>query len=57
MSVKKVKMCPCGQSSIPGLVKGVALCQKHYSDLMFGSGDDHKKARVIYYKQLETKGV
>ena len=57
MSVKKVKMCPCGQRSIPGLVKGVALCQKHYSDLMFGSGEDHKEARVIYYKQLETKGV
>ena len=57
MSVKKVKMCPCGQRSIPGLVKGIALCQKHYNDLMFGSGEEYKEARVIYYKQLETKGV
>lgn len=57
MSVKKVKMCPCGQRSVPGLVKGIALCQKHYNDLMFGSGKCHKEARAIYYKQLETKGV
>lgn len=55
--VKKVKMCPCGQRSIPGLVKGIALCQKHYNALMFGSGESHSEARVIYYKQLETKGV
>ena len=55
--VKKVKMCPCGQKSIPGLVKGIALCQKHYNALMFGSGVYHDEARVIYSKQLETKGV
>lgn len=57
MSVKKVKMCPCGQRSVPGLVNSVALCQKHYDALMFGSGENHKEARAIYYKQLETKGV
>ena len=55
--VKKVKMCPCGQRSIPGLVKGIALCQKHYNALMFGSGVDHDGARVIYSKQLENNGV
>ena len=54
---KKVKLCPCGQRSVPGLVKGIALCQKHYNALMFGSGDDHNEARMIYNKQLETKGV
>ena len=55
--LKKVKMCPCGQKSIPGLVKGIALCQKHYNALMFGSGVDHDEARVIYRKQLENNGV
>ena len=55
--VKKVKMCPCGQRSVPGLVKGIALCQKHYNALMFGSGDDHNEARMIYNRQLETKEV
>ena len=55
--VKKVKMCPCGQRSIPGLVKGIALCQKHYNALMFGSGEDHNEACAIYNEQLETKGV
>lgn len=55
--VKKVKMCPCGQRSVPGLVKGVALCQKHYDALMFGSGDGHNEAHILYNKQLETKGV
>ena len=57
VKVKKVKMCPCGQRSVPGLVKGIALCQKHYNALMFGSGESHSEARAIYYKQLETKGV
>ena len=57
IKVKKVKMCPCGQRSIPGLVKGIALCQKHYNALMFGSGESHNEARAIYSKQLETKGV
>ena len=57
MSVKKVKMCPCGQRSVSGLVKGIALCQKHYNALMFGSGYDHNESRIIYNKQLETKGV
>ena len=55
--VKKVKMCPCGQRSIPGLVEWIALCQKHYNALMFGSGESHNEARAIYNKQLETKGV
>ena len=55
--VKKVKMCPCGQRSVPGLVKGIALCQKHYNALMFGSGESYSEARAIYYKQLETNGV
>ena len=55
--VKKVKMCPCGKRSVPGLVKGIALCQKHYDALMFGSGDDRNEAHTIYNKQLETKGV
>ena len=55
--VKKVKMCPCGLRSVPGLVKGIALCQKHYNALMFGSGESHNEARAIYSKQLETKGV
>lgn len=55
--LKKVKRCPCGQKSIPGLVKGIALCQKHYNALMFGSGVDHDEARVIYRKQLENNGV
>lgn len=50
--VKKVKMCPCGQRSVPGLVKGVALCQKHYNALMFGSGDDHIESRILYNEQL-----
>ena len=58
MSIKKSKkMCPCGERSVPGLVKGIALCQKYYNDLMFGSGESHSEARAIYYKQLETKGV
>ena len=57
LQVKKVKMCPCGQKSIPGLVRGIALCQKHYNALMFGSGADHDEARAIYRKQLETNGV
>lgn len=55
--VKKVKMCPCGQRSVPGLVKSIALCQKHYNALMFGSGEDYNEARMIYNKQLETKWV
>ena len=55
--LKKVKMCPCGQKSIPGLVKGIALCQKHYNALMFGSVVDHDEARVIYSKQLENNVV
>lgn len=25
------KMCPCGEKSVAGLVRNVALCQKHYS--------------------------
>ena len=54
---KKVKMCPCGKRSVPGLIKGIALCQKHYAALMFGSGDDHIEARILYNKQLETKEV
>ena len=55
--LKKVKVCPCGQKSIPGLVKGIALCQKHYNALMFGSGVDHNEALVIYSKQLENNEV
>lgn len=42
----KRKTCPCGEKSIPGLIKSVALCQKHYNGLMFSdrSSNEHKEA-------------
>ena len=40
----KKKICPCGEKSLPGLITGVALCQKHYNGLMFGSGKEHQEA-------------
>ena len=30
------KVCRCGKPSVPGLIKGVALCQYHYDEKMFG---------------------
>lgn len=30
------KVCYCGASSLPGLVKGVALCAYHYAERMWG---------------------
>jgi hypothetical protein len=32
----KKKICHCGKKSIPGLVRGVALCQYHYNVRMYG---------------------
>jgi hypothetical protein len=41
----KKKICPCGLKSIPGLIASVALCQKHYNDLMFGDIRGDNEAR------------
>ena len=41
-----VKLCGCKQAkSVPGLVKGVGLCQKHYNMLMFGNSEECRIAR------------
>jgi len=31
------KICRCGEPSIPGLKSGVALCQYHYNERMWGT--------------------
>ena len=38
------KICPCGKPSVPGLVKGVALCQEHFTALMYKTGPEHAAA-------------
>lgn len=45
------KVCPCGVKSVPGLICGVALCQKHYNALMFGTGQDHITAVQLLNQQ------
>ena len=44
------KMCPCGCKSVPGLIRWVALCQKHYNGLMFKSGSEHSEALSMLRK-------
>ena len=51
----KPKMCPCGKRSVPGLTPSVALCQKHYNDLMFGQGKAHQEAVAMLNKSKERK--
>lgn len=47
------KLCQCGAKSVPGLVSGVALCQRHYNALMFG---DPKSAEHLEAVTLMHKG-
>ena len=51
----KHKQCPCGQPSVPGLISSVALCQKHYNALMFGSGKEHTEAISILHKSKKER--
>lgn len=42
-----IKKCVvCGNKSIPGLKKGIGLCQEHYNNLMFGTG--YKRQEVVF---------
>lgn len=52
MKYKKIKkVCPCGAPSVPGLIPGVALCQRHYNALMFGTGQAHMDAVCLLKQQ------
>lgn len=48
------KVCPCGVKSVPGLIRGIALCQKHYNALMFGAGQDHITAVQLLNQQKSS---
>ena len=43
------KTCACGQPSVPGLISSVALCQKHFNDLLYGdwTSPEHKEAVAV----------
>lgn len=41
------KLCPCGEKSLPGFISSVALCQKHYNQLMFGNEQEHKEGQTM----------
>lgn len=43
-----MKLCPCGKKSIPGLIKTIGLCQEHYNNLMFDTGEKHKTGVLMY---------
>ena len=49
----KPKTCPCGKKSVPGLIASVALCQKHYNALMFGTDEEHQEAVAMLQKSKE----
>ena len=51
----KPKMCPCGKRSVPGLISSVALCQRHYNALMFGSGEEHREGVALLQKSKEQR--
>ena len=40
-----IKLCGCKSKSIPGLIRSVGLCQKHYNMLMFGNSEERGIAR------------
>lgn len=47
------KICPCGAKSVPGLLRSIALCQKHYNGLMFAAAEsaEHKDAVAMLNRQ------
>lgn len=45
-----MKNCACGQKSVPGLKKGVALCQFHFNAKVYGK----KWANTV--KMMQCKG-
>jgi len=47
----KRKVCACGVKSVPGLIPGVFLCQKHFDGLFYKSGPAHLEA----IRMLKTK--
>ena len=46
--------CPCGERTVPGLVKGVSLCPKHFNGLFYAPwySHEHKEAKVMYHRNF-----
>lgn len=49
-----MKMCHCGNKSVPGLLASVALCQKHFDGLMYGMDEDYREA-LRMLRRVEVK--
>jgi hypothetical protein len=53
------KVCPCGEKSVPSLIRSAALCQKHFNDLFYASMSSaaHKEAVTMLRKSQENENV
>ena len=46
--------CPCGERTVPGLVQGVSLCQKHFDGLFYAplGSPEHTEAMIMYHRNF-----
>ena len=49
--------CPCGERTVPGLIRGVSLCQKHFNGLFHAPLDspEHREALIMYHRNFTRK--